>query len=116
MKGSKRRTRRIKKRLRSKHSRRYKRRYSRRHMRGGSFQPAMTTPNYPSGYDQYSTNQIGPSNTQSIGGHLYPQYSALANPPPQQIVANANIPDNLNHNTLNSYGNIGAGSGFPSRG
>jgi hypothetical protein len=40
--------------------------------------------------------------------------SALANPGPYQNVAGD--VDNLNHNTLNSYGNIGAGSGFASRG
>jgi hypothetical protein len=40
--------------------------------------------------------------------------SALANPPPYQKVAGD--VDNLNHNTLNAYGNIGAGSGFASRG
>jgi hypothetical protein len=40
--------------------------------------------------------------------------SALANPPPYQKV-DGDV-DNLNHNTLNAYGNIGAGSGFASRG
>ena len=79
-------------------------------------QPPMATPNYPNGYSQYQNNNGSLSNTYSLGSPLAPQNSALANPPPQQLVTNANIPDNLNHNTLNAYGKIGAGSGFPSRG
>jgi len=85
-------------------------------MRGGGFQSPMTTPNYPNGHFQYLSNNGGASNVYSLGGHLSPGSSALANPPPQNWLPNANLPDNLNHNTLNSYGNIGAGSGFPSRG
>ena len=85
-------------------------------MKGGAFQPPMTTPNYPAGHSQMDNNNGGLSNTYSLGGHLSAGNSALANPPPQQLVAGASVPDNLNHNTLNSYGNIGAGSGFPSRG
>jgi hypothetical protein len=124
MKGSKRtirrHVRRMKSRVRSKYARRTarrtSRRSSRRHMKGGAFQPPMTTPNYPSGHAQYLNNKGDISNTYSLGGQLSAGNSALANPPPQQLVAGANVPDNLNHNTLNANGNIGAGSGFPSRG
>lgn len=122
MKGSKRTikryVKRMKSRVRSRYSKRTARRASRRskRMTGGAFQPPMTTPNYPAGYSQYQNNNGSLSNTYSLGGQLSAGNSALANPPPQQLVAGANIPDNLNHNTLNAYGNIGAGSGFPSRG
>lgn len=124
MKGSKRtirrHVRRMKSRVRSRYARRSarrsSRRASRRHMRGGAFQPPMTTPNYSAGYSQYQNNNGSLSNVYSLGGQLSAGNSALANPPPQQLVAGANIPDNLNHNTLNANGNIGAGSGFPSRG
>jgi len=121
MKGSKRtirrHVRRMKSRMRSKYAkRRSSRRSSRRYMKGGAFQPPMTTPNYTAGYSQYQNNAGELSNVYSLGGPLSASNSALANPPPQQLVAGANIPDNLNHNTLNANGNIGAGSGFPSRG
>lgn len=124
MKGSKKtikkRVRKIKNRIRSRYarklSRRSRRSRSRRHMKGGAFQQPMTTPNYPAGYSQYQSNNPSLSNTYSLGGNLSAGNSALANPPLLQKVENASIPDNLNHNTLNSYGNIGAGSGFPSRG
>jgi hypothetical protein len=122
MKGSKRtmkrRVRRMKSRVRSRYAKRDVRRASRRHMKGGSgsFQVPMRTPNYPGGYIQDQNNNGSISNVYSLGGKLTAADGALANPPPQQIVGNANVPDNLNHNTLNSYGNIGAGSGFPSRG
>ena len=132
MKGSKRtirrHVRRMKSRVRSRYSatrssrrasRRTSRRASRRasrRMKGGAFQSPMTTPNYPAGYSQYLNNNGSLSNTYSLGGPLSADISALASPPPYQTVGNANIPDNLNHNALNSYGNIGSGSGFPSRG
>jgi hypothetical protein len=127
MKGSKktikRRVKKIKNRIRSRYARKLSRRskrsrsrLSRRHMRGGAFQSPMTTPNYSAGYSQYQNNNGSLSNTYSLGGLLSAKDSALANPPLLQKVENANTPDNLNHNTLNSYGNIGAGSGFPSRG
>ena len=121
MRGSKktikRRIRRMKGRVRSRYSNRRARSYSRRHMRqkGGVFQPAMTSPNYPSGYEQYNSNNGSISNVYSLGGQLSAGYSALANPPPHSLVSGANVPDILNHNTLNSYGNIGAGSGFLGR-
>ena len=83
---------------------------------GGAFQSPMITPNYPAGHSQYLNNHGSLSNTYSLGGPLSAGNSGLASPPPYQQVINANIPDNLNHNTLNSYGNIGSGSGFPSRG
>jgi hypothetical protein len=126
MKGSKktikRRVKRIKHRIRSRYAKKMSRRSSRRsraskrNMKGGAFQPPMTTPNYTAGYSQYNNNNGSLSNTYSLGGQLSAGNSALANPPPYQQVGNASIPDNLNHNTLNAYGNIGAGSGFPSRG
>lgn len=121
MKGSKRtirrRVRRMKSRVRSRYSKRRSRRSSRRsrHMKGGAFQPQMTTPNYSADDSQYMNNNGTQSNTYSLGGQLAAGSSALANPPIFNKVINATVPDNLNHNTLNSYGNIGAGSGFPSR-
>jgi hypothetical protein len=126
--------RRMKSRVRSRYSRRSAARSQRRHksvrrgrgkgkgmsrgmsmgMLGGAFQPPMTAPNYPAGHIQYQNNNGSLSNTYSTGGQLAPSLSALANPAPYQNVAGD--VDNLNHNTLNSYGNIGAGSGFASRG
>jgi len=119
MKGSKRtikrRVRRMKSRLLKRYSkRRSSRRASGRHMKGGAFQPPQITPNYPAGYTQFNNNNGGQTNTYALGGPLSAGNSALATPPPYSIVPGQ--PDNLNHNTLNSYGNIGAGSGFPSRG
>ena len=124
MKGSKRtikrRVRRIKSRVRSlrRSSRRSSRRASRRYrgMRGGAFQSPMTTPNYTAGHSQYMNNNGSQSNTYSLGGQLAANSSALANPPIFNKLDNASVPDNLNHSTLNAYNNIGAGSGFPSRG
>lgn len=94
--------------------RRHRKSGRRRTMKGGAFQSAMTTPNYPAGHSQYQNNNGNISNTYSLGSKLSPSDSALANPPPY-VKMEGNV-DNLNHNTLNSYGNIGAGSGFPSRG
>ena len=115
MKGSrksiKRRVKKMKSRVRS--ARRFRKRSSRR-MKGGAFQPPMTTPNYPAGHNQFNNNNGSIGNAYSLGGQLAAGSSALANPPPYQKVAGD--VDNLNHNTLNSYNNIGAGSGFPSRG
>ena len=117
MRGSKktikRRIKRIKSKIRSKYNRT---RTRRRYMKGGSFQSPMGTPNYSPGHSQYLNNYVGDlnSNTYSLGGKLNADNSALANPPPVNVVKGE--VDNLNHNTLNSYGNIGAGSGFPSRG
>jgi len=120
--------RRMKSRVRSRYSRKSATRAKRRHksvrrgrgiarimgMLGGGFQPPMTAPNYAAGYNQYQNNNGSLSNTYSTGGVLAAGSSALANPVPYQNVAGD--VDNLNHNTLNSYGNIGAGSGFASRG
>jgi len=111
--------------LRHKRSYRHGRRSSHKHrhsrklmhsrkFRGGGFQPAATAPSYPAGHSQYQNNNGSLSNTYSLGGPLSSSTSALANPPPYQKVAGD--VDNLNHNTLNAYGNIGAGSGFASRG
>jgi len=122
MKGSKKtikkRVRKMKKRCRSRYARRMSRRtrHSRRHMKGGAFQSPMTTPNYTAGHSQFQNNNGSLSNTYSIGSLLSPGQSALANPPPFQHIAGASVSDNLNHNTLNANNNIGAGSGFPSRG
>lgn len=119
MKGSKKtikkRVKKIKKRCRSRYARRMSRR-SKRHMKGGAFQSPMSMPNYTAGHSQFQNNNGGLSNTYSIGSSLSAGQSALANPPPFQHIAGASVPDNLNHNTLNAHGNIGAGSGFPSRG
>lgn len=121
MRGSKktikRRIRRMKGRVRSRYSNRRARSYSRRHMRqkGGAFQAPMTTPNYSGGYTQYNSNAGNISNVYSLGGQLSAGNSALATPPPQSLVANANVPDILNHNTLNSDRHIGSGSGFLGR-
>ena len=115
MKGSRksvsRRVRQIKSRLRSKYGlKRSRKNHSRRHhgksrgkyvMRGGYSQYMNNVPNTPS----YST-----------GGPLSPLLSALANPVPFKLLPNVNGIDNLNHNALNSFGNSGSGSGFPSRG
>jgi hypothetical protein len=128
MKGSKRtvrrNARRMKSRLRSRYAgrstsktagRRSRRnRTNKRQMRGGADQPPMVAPSYPNGHTQYNNNNGSLSNTYSIGGPLPANLSALANPGPYQNVAGD--VDNLNHNTLNSYGNMGAGSGFASRG
>ena len=76
----------------------------------------VVAPNYPPGYTQYQNNNGALTNTYSTGGPLSPNLSALANPPIYKVVANANIPDNLDHSAINAYGNYGAGSGFPSRG
>ena len=76
----------------------------------------MVTPNYPAGYLQAGSNNGSISNVYSLGGHLSAANSALANPPLVNKLVNANKPDNLNHDTLNADGNIGSGSGFPSRG
>ena len=119
MKGSKKtikkRVRKMKKRCRSRYARRMSRRprHSRRsrHMKGG----AMTTPNYPLGHSQFLNNNGSLSNTYSIGSLLSAGQSALANPPPFQHITGASIPDNLNRNAPNAYGN-NVGSGFPSRG
>lgn len=90
------------------------RRSRQRRMKGGAFQQPMTTPNYPAGHSQYQNNNGSLSNTYSVGSNLSASSSALANPPPY-VKVSGDV-DNLNHNTLNAYGNIGAGSGFASRG
>jgi hypothetical protein len=116
MKGSKRtvrrHVRRIKSRVRSKYARKASRRNKSRRMRGGDH-PAVA-PHYPAGYNQYQNNNGSVSNTYSTGSVLPSGLSALANPVPYQKVAGD--VDNLNHATVNAYGNYGAGSGFASRG
>ena len=87
-----------------------KKKHLRKMMKGGS----ALAPNYPAGYLQYNNNNGSLSNSFSTGGPLSPNSSALASPPPITVLQNG--VDNLNHNALNSYGNSGAGSGFPSRG
>lgn len=97
-----------------KHNRKHTRRHSRHKFRGGAFQSAASAPLYPGGHSQYQNNNGSLSNTYSLGGPLSSSNSSLANPPPYQKVSGD--VDNLNHNSLNAYGNIGAGSGFASRG
>jgi hypothetical protein len=129
MKGTKRtirrRIRRMKSRVRSRYSRRSHKRTQRggncgcgmkyggtssRTLRGG----AAVAPNYPGGYTQYQNNMAVDASYATAGKTLPSDLSALANPPP---ITRMNLAvDNLNHNALNSYGNSGAGSGFPSRG
>ena len=88
----------------------------RRVSRGGAFQTPMTVPNYANGHNQYGNNQGGISSAYSLANaRLSAGESALANPPPYQWLKQGGV-DNLNHNTENAHGNIGAGSGFPSRG
>jgi len=59
------------------------------------------------GYGQYQNN-LPMTQTYSVGGVLAPSLSALANPPPVQVLSNCtNCVDNYNH-----YTNMG----FPSRG
>ena len=59
------------------------------------------------GYSQYQNNMpLTPS--YSLGGVLQPSLSAMANPPPYEVLSNnANCVDNYNHVT---------NTGFPSRG
>jgi len=110
MKGSRktirRRVRQLKSRLRSRYikkSRKNHKRSNRRGMKGGD------------GYSQFMNNMPSTPNM-STGGPLSPSMSALANPVPYQRMFNTDSLDNLNHFKLNSFGNSGAGSGFPSRG
>lgn len=127
MKGSKRTVRRhirrMKSRVRSRYARKASRRNKSRRMNGGTSSRSLqqkggahpaVAPNYPPGYNQYQNNNGSLSNTYSTGGPLPANLSALANPPPYQNVAGD--VDNLNHATVNAYGNYGAGSGFASRG
>ena len=121
MKGSKRTIKRRVRRMKKSFFKRYSKRRSsskraskNRHMRGGGFLPPQVTPNYPAGYAQFNNNNGSLSNTYSVGTPLSASLSALANPPPYIKVAGD--ADNLSHVTKNAYGNIGAGSGFPSRG
>jgi hypothetical protein len=59
------------------------------------------------GYSQYQSN-VPMTQTYSLGGHLNPNESALANPAPYHVLSNCtNCVDNYNHFTNN---------GFPSEG
>lgn len=116
MKGSRksvsRRVRKMKSKVRSKYARRHRNRS--RKMRGGGLSPPASAPTYPAGHSQYQNNQ--PSDVSyALGGKLPASLSGMANPPPISGWTNAAV-DNLNHATLNAYGNTGSGSGFPSRG
>jgi len=92
---SKRHIKRMKSRLRS--TFRHKKRASRRHKRRGQ----------RGGYAQYQNN-MPMTQTYSLGGPLSASSSALASPPPYQVLSNCtNCVDNYNHFT---------NSGFPSRG
>jgi hypothetical protein len=108
MKSNKRSARRLKSRLRSKYaskSRRKSRASRRTRSRGRSQKGGM--PNYPAGYSQYQNN-MPMTQTYSLGGKLNPSDSALASPPPANVLKNTgSCTDNYNHNT---------NQGFPSRG
>ena len=59
------------------------------------------------GYAQYQNN-LPMTRTYSLGGHLSPSSSALANPPPQKVLSNCT-------NCVDNYSYF-KNSGFPSRG
>jgi hypothetical protein len=112
MKTNKRSIRRLKSRLRSKYAnrnksrgkttalRRTRRRTMKRSQKGGM-------PNYPAGYSQYQNN-MPMTQTYSLGGKLDSSLSALASPPPVNVLSNCtSCVDNYNRNT---------NQGFPSRG
>ena len=104
MKGSRksirRRIKRLKTKLKCQNTRKSRKNYSRRHnMKGGWAQYQNNMPSLPG---------------MTTGVHLSPSMSALATPPIFQRYDD--VVDNLNHNALNSYGNSGAGMGFPSKG
>jgi hypothetical protein len=62
---------------------------------------------YKGGYAQYQNN-VPMTQTYSLGGYLNPNESALATPPPHNVLSNCtNCVDNYNHFT---------NKGFPSRG
>lgn len=101
-----RRLRKTKSRLRAKYAKRSRshkrsqRRTAKRSQRGGM-------PNYPAGYSQYQNN-MPMTQTYSLGGKLAASDSALASPPPVNVLKNTgSCTDNYNHNT---------NQGFPSRG
>jgi hypothetical protein len=98
---SKRHIKRMKSRLRSKYSNNRRTRYAtrRRTMRRSRSQKG--------GYAQYQNN-LPMTQTYSLGGVLAPNASALASPPPYQVLSNCtNCIDNFNAYTM---------KGFPSRG
>lgn len=104
MKGSRRHSiRRMKSRVRSRFSKRSaKRSRSRSYKRS-----AKRSLKQKGGYAQYQNNMPMTQNY-STGGHLSPSLSALASPPPYQVLSNCtDCVDNYNHFT---------GAGFPSRG
>jgi hypothetical protein len=99
---SKRHIKRMKSRLRS--TFRHKKRASRRHTRGKGHSKRR---GQRGGYAQYQNN-MPMTQTYSLGGHLSSSSSALASPPPYQVLSNnSSCVDNYNHFT---------NSGFPSRG
>jgi len=105
MKGSKRhvsrRVRRMKSRVRSRFNKR-----SRSHRRSRSHKRSASR-GQKGGYAQYQNNNPI-TQTYSTGGHLSPSLSALASPPPYQVLSNCtNSVDNYNHFT---------NGGFPSKG
>jgi len=105
MKGSKRhvsrRVRRMKSRVRSRYAKR-----SRSHRRSRSHKRSASR-NQKGGYAQYQNN-MPMTQTYSTGGNLSPALSALASPPPHQVLSNnTSCVDNYNHFS---------GVGFPSRG
>ena len=119
MKGSRRTVRKMKSRVRSMYG--GKRHMSRRRsQKGGVYSRALRggtssrSLSQKGGYSQYQNNMAVDASYATAGKVLSSDLSGLANPPP---ITRMNLAiDNLNHNALNSYGNRGAGSGFPSRG
>jgi len=95
----KKRMRMLKSKIRSRFVKKSKKTHSRKHRKMSRRQRG--------GYSQYQNNMpLTPS--YSLGGVLQPSLSAMANPPPYEVLSNnANCVDNYNHVT---------NTGFPSRG
>ena len=105
MKGSKRHVRRSIRRMKSRVRSRFNKR-SRSHRRSRSHKRSASR-GQKGGYAQYQNN-MPMTQTYSTGGHLSPALSALASPPPHQVLSNnTSCVDNYNHFT---------NGGFPSRG
>ena len=103
MKGGKKTIHNLKKRIRSRYSKKMTKTH--KHKKGGKTRRVRRV--YKGGYSQYQNN-LPMTPTYSLGGELASANSALANPPPHQVLSNCtNCTDNYNHFT---------GKGFPSAG
>ena len=103
MKGSKRHVRRSIRRMKS----RVRSRYSKRSAKRSRSHRRSASRGQKGGYAQYQNN-MPMTQTFSTGGNLSPALSALASPPPYQVLSNnTSCVDNYNHFT---------NGGFPSRG